>query len=176
MPGFTKNRVDSENRVRVPASLGAVRLEKRPVSFVPLAWQRKLLVDPEEVLHAWILCNLDGHASDGPEWIILPRELDAYAGDDEEKLHLSALIATVSRPTGYGKGGLRVQIPENLRAMGWLPERNEEIVVLSDPVGVSVWRPEVFEKHSIAMIRSYAGAVPGTRPSRARIPRSGGDR
>ena len=170
MPGFTKNHVDSENRVRVPASLGAVRLEMRPISFVPLIWQRRLLVDPEEEFHAWFLCNLDADVDDGTEWLISPYELNEYAGTDAEKLHLSALIATVSRPTGYGKGGLRIQLPENIRAMGWLPERNEEIVILSDAAGVSVWRPAAFEKHSIALNRSRTGRGSQNRPVRARVP------
>lgn len=167
MPGFTKNNVDSENRVRVPASLGAVQLERRPVSFVPLSWQRRLQVDPGEELHAWLLCNLDGAASDEPDWLISPHELYEYAGKDAEKLHLSALIATVGRPTGYGKGGMRVQLPENIRAMGWLPERNEEIVILSDAAGVSVWRPEAFEKHSVTLNQLKAGHGTQNRPARA---------
>ena len=164
MPGFTKNHVDSENRVRVPASLGAVRLEKRAVSFVPLAWQRRLLVDPQEEFHAWLLCHLDHGRNDDSDWLVSPYELHEYAGHDAEKLHLSALIATVARPTGYGKGGMRIQIPENIRAMGWLPERNEEIVVLSDAAGVSVWHPAVFEKHSIALNQSRGGYEPIKRP------------
>ncbi len=70
---------------------------------------------------------------------------------------MAALIASVGRPTSYGKGGLRIQIPEQIRSMGWLPERNMEIVILSDTAGVSVWRPGAFEKHTTAVNRLWTG-------------------
>lgn len=164
MPGFTRNDVDSENRVRVPASLGPLRLEKRPVSFVPLVWQRQLLVAPEEEFHAWLLCHLDDESKQQFEWLVSPYELRDYDGPDPEKLHMAALIASVGRPTSYGKGGLRIQIPEQIRSMGWLPERNMEIVVLSDAAGVSVWRPEAFEKHTTALNRLWTGRGSRNRP------------
>lgn len=166
MPSFTKNDVDSENRVRIPASLGPVKLEKRPVSFIPLLWQRPLLVDPEQQFHAWLLCHLDSLADGGIDWFISPFELIEYSGTDPEKLHLSSFISSVGRPTTYGKGGLRIQLPENIRVMGWLPERNQEIVILSDASGVSVWRPEVFEKHSVALNRVLMGRGEKHRPER----------
>ncbi len=164
MPGFTRNDVDSENRVRVPASLGPLRLDKRPVSFVPLVWQRQLLVDAEEEFHAWLLCHLDDESQQQLEWLVSPFELRDYDGPDPEKLHMAALIATVGRPTSYGKSGLRVQIPEQIRSMGWLPERNMEIVTMSDAAGVSVWRPEAFEKHTTALNRLWTGRGSRKRP------------
>ncbi len=158
MPGFTRNDVDSENRVRVPASLGPLRLEKHlSVSFVPLVWHRQLLAGPEEEFHAWLLCNLDDDSQKQFEWLISPYELRDYRGSDPEKLHMAALIASVGRPTSYGKGGLRVQIPEQIRSMGWLPGRNMEIVILSDTAGISVWRPGAFEKHTTAVNRLWTG-------------------
>ncbi len=169
MPGFTRNDVDSENRVRVPASLGPLQLEKRPVSFVPLVWQRQLLVDAEEEFHAWLLCHLDDESKQQTEWLVSPYELHNYDGPDAEKLHMSALIASVGRPTSYGKGGLRIQIPEQIRSMGWLPERNMEIVVLSDAAGVSVWRPEAFDKHTTALNRLWTGRGSRNRPVGAQI-------
>ncbi|MDH3412289.1 MAG: hypothetical protein OEM98_07380 [Gammaproteobacteria bacterium] len=169
MPGFTRNDVDSENRVRVPASLGPLRLEKQPVSFVPLVWHRQLLVDAEEEFHAWLLCHLDDESKQQTEWLVSPYELRDYDGPDAEKLHMSALIASVGRPTSYGKGGLRIQIPEQIRSMGWLPERNMEIVVLSDAAGVSVWRPEAFDKHTTALNRLWTGRGSRNRPAGAQI-------
>ncbi len=160
--------MDSENRVRVPAGLGPLRLEKRPVSFVPLLWQRQLLVDPEEEFHAWLLCHLD-EEQQRFEWLVSPYELRDYDGPDPEKLHMAALIASVGRPTSYGKGGLRIQIPEQIRSMGWLPERNMEIVILSDAAGVSVWRPEAFEKHTTAVNRLWTGRGSRSRPLGAQI-------
>ncbi len=161
--------MDSENRVRVPASLGPLQLEKRPVSFVPLVWQRQLLVDAEEEFHAWLLCHLDDESKQQTEWLVSPYELHNYDGPDAEKLHMSALIASVGRPTSYGKGGLRIQIPEQIRSMGWLPERNMEIVVLSDAAGVSVWRPEAFDKHTTALNRLWTGRGSKNRPVGAQI-------
>lgn len=161
--------MDSENRVRVPASLGPLQLEKRPVSFVPLVWQRQLLVDAEEEFHAWLLCHLDDESKQQTEWLVSPYELHDYDGPDAEKLHMSALIASVGRPTSYGKGGLRIQIPEQIRSMGWLPERNMEIVVLSDAAGVSVWRPEAFDKHTTALNRLWTGRGSRNRPVGAQI-------
>ncbi len=161
--------MDSENRVRVPASLGPLQLEKRPVSFVPLVWQRQLLVDAEEEFHAWLLCHLDDESKQQTEWLVSPYELHNYDGPDAEKLHMSALIASVGRPTSYGKGGLRIQIPEQIRSMGWLPERNMEIVVLSDAAGVSVWRPEAFDKHTTALNRLWTGRGSRNRPVGAQI-------
>jgi hypothetical protein len=143
MPGFTRNDVDSENRVRVPASLGPLRLEKqRPVSFVPLVWHRQLLVDPEEEFHAWLLCHLDDESQQQFEWLVSPYELRDYDGPDPEKLHMAALIASVGRPTGYGKGGLRIQIPEQI---------------------------EAFEKHTTAVNRLWTGRGSRDRPVGARF-------
>lgn len=170
MPGFTRNDVDSENRVRVPASLGPLHVEKRPISFVPLAWQRNLLVDPEQEFHAWLLCHLEENESkQETDWLVSPYELYEYDGPDPEKRHMAALIASVGRPSGYGKGGLRIQLPEQLRSMGWLPERNQEIVILSDAAGLSVWRPEAFEKHTTALNRLWTGRGSKSRPAGAQI-------
>jgi len=170
MPGFTRNDVDSENRVRVPAGLGPLRLEKQwPVSFVPLVWNRQLLVGPEEEFHAWLLCNLDNDAQKQFEWLVSPYELRDYGGSDPEKLHMAALIASVGRPTSYGKGGLRIQVPEQIRSMGWLPGRNMEVVILSDSAGVSVWQPEAFEKHTTAVNRLWTGRGSRNRPVEAQF-------
>lgn len=169
MPGFTRNEVDSENRVRVPASLGTIRLEKRPVSFVPLVWQRHLLVDPEQEFHAWFLCHLDDDADNKTEWLVSPYELNDYDGPDPEKRHMAALIASVGRPSNYGTGGLRIQLPEQLRSMGWLPERNMEIVILSDAAGLSVWKPDAFEKHTTALNRLWTGGGSRNRPVGAQL-------
>ncbi|MDX1514848.1 MAG: hypothetical protein R3174_14010 [Gammaproteobacteria bacterium] len=132
-------------------------MDRRPVSFVPLGWRRELLLQPEEELHAWLICDLDANPRTDTDWRICPHEVLGYEGRDEKNRHLSALITTVGKPTGYGKGGMRIQIPENIRSMGWLPERNQEIVIVSDAAGLSVWWPEAFERHSVALSHVVSG-------------------
>ena len=112
-------------------------------------WEREILV-PDEELTAWLLCDLNDPPKGPPKWLISPHDVEPQSSH-------GVLLLRDNTMDEYGKG-FRVAIPKKAREMGWLPEKGELAVVLSDYAGLSIWKRASFDTHCRNLSRQLAGS------------------
>lgn len=142
-----RRRIITGHRIEIPRRLDVGWSKRRPITWLPLIWQRPLDLPHERRLEAWLLCDLhaDPPSSEGKPvqgWRVDPREVLERLLDDGA----ADLATLIFEQNLEGRSGQwRLVIPDGIRDMDWLPREGNHIVLRQDEDGVSVWREETYQ-------------------------------